>query len=98
MPMRTTINLLTNAETAELINILPNTLEIWRGKGKGPIFLKMGPEKQAPVRYRESDVKAWLEERLCSSTSQYTRLPKSAKLKKPNQPVIADSQCQPSHA
>ena len=75
MATRTAITLLTNTETAEMINIRPNTLEIWRGKGKGPKFLKMGPKKQDPIRYVESDVEAWIAERTCSNTSQYTQIP-----------------------
>lgn len=35
-------DLLTSAETAALLSIKTNTLEIWRNKGKGPAFIKMG--------------------------------------------------------
>lgn len=76
--MTTARKLLTSAETAELLGILPNTLEIWRSKGKGPRFLKMGPRKQDAVRYAEADVLAWIEERTCSNTSQYMSLPQQA--------------------
>lgn len=76
--MTTARKLLTSAETAELLGILPNTLEIWRGKGKGPRFLKMGTRKQDPVRYAEADVMAWIQERTCSNTSQYMSLPQQA--------------------
>lgn len=63
---------LTNAEAAARIGIQPNTLEGWRVKGKGPQFIKLDPKSpRSPVRYRESDVLAWLEARTCSNTSQY---------------------------
>lgn len=65
-------DLLTSAETATLLGIKPNTLEIWRTKGHGPAFLKLGIAAQAPVRYRRSEVVAWLEQRLYASTSAYT--------------------------
>lgn len=64
--------LLTSAETAALLGIKPNTLEIWRGKGKGPPFIKMGETPQAPVRYLQSVVADWLERRSFASTSAYT--------------------------
>ena len=86
--MTATRKLLTSAETAELLGILPNTLEIWRGKGKGPKFLKMGPRKQDAGgfqrallhrdRYDEAEVMAWIQERTCSNTSQYMSLPQQA--------------------
>lgn len=65
-------DLLTSAETAALLGIKPNTLEIWRTKGHGPAFLKLGTAPQAPVRYRRSEVMEWLEQRLYASTSAYT--------------------------
>lgn len=44
-------DLLTNEEAAALLGIKPNTLEIWRTKGKGPEFVKLGRTKSAPIRY-----------------------------------------------
>ena len=64
--------LLTSAETAALLGIKTNTLEIWRTKGHGPEFLKLGPAPQAPVRYRRRDVALFIEKRLHTSTSHYT--------------------------
>lgn len=66
------MKLLTNDEVAQLLGIKPNTLEIWRWKGKGPKFRKMGVEKQAPIRYTEVDVLAWLDAQTCTSTSDYS--------------------------
>ncbi|MFT3963730.1 helix-turn-helix transcriptional regulator [Propionivibrio sp.] len=63
--------LLTNNQAAEMLGIRPNTLEIWRHKGKGPKFVKMGEEKQAPIRYRAIDILEWLEAKTFRSTSTY---------------------------
>jgi hypothetical protein len=64
--------LLDSEQTAALLGIKPNTLEIWRCKGKGPVFLKLGDTPQAPVRYQLSDVTEWLESRSFLSTSAFT--------------------------
>lgn len=67
-------DLLTSAETAALLGIKNNTLEIWRHKknGKGPEFIKFGDAPQAPVRYRRSEVIAWLTSRKFANTSAYS--------------------------
>lgn len=54
------LELLTNEEAASLLGIRPNTLEIWRTKGKGPEFVKMGKQKQAPIRYLRQKIITWL--------------------------------------
>ncbi|MBA0352029.1 MULTISPECIES: helix-turn-helix transcriptional regulator [Stenotrophomonas] len=61
------MKLLNNAETAELLGLKPNTLEIWRIQGRGPVFRKIG----RAVRYVEADVLAWLDAQACNSTSEY---------------------------
>lgn len=68
----TTASKLTNAEAAARIGVKPNTLEIWRTKGKGPKFIKLDPDSlRSPIRYREADIDEWLEARVCTNTSQY---------------------------
>lgn len=68
----TTASKLTNAEAAARIGIKPNTLEIWRTKGKGPKFIKLDPHSlRSPIRYRAVDIDEWLEARFCTNTSQY---------------------------
>jgi hypothetical protein len=42
------------------------TLERWRQTGDGPRFVRVG----RAVRYRRSDLDAWLESRVRSSTSE----------------------------
>ena len=45
------------AELAEEIVVPERTLAQWRYLGKGPAFIKVGKH----VRYRRSDVEAWLD-------------------------------------
>ncbi|WP_342251599.1 helix-turn-helix transcriptional regulator [Sphingomonas sp. OTU376] len=63
---------LRNQEAAALIGISPTTLKIWRVKGKGPTFIKLGDSKQATVIYVEEDVLAWLSRHRFRSTSAYS--------------------------
>ena len=70
--MSVTDDLLSNQQTAELLGINPSTLEIWRHRGKGPIFVKFGASPQAPVRYRTSEVMRWVEAQSFASTSAYS--------------------------
>ena len=65
-------DLLDNEQTAALLGIKPNTLEIWRCRAKGPQFVKMGDAPQAPVRYQRSVVMEWLAQRSFASTSAYS--------------------------
>lgn len=64
--------LLTNEQTADLLGIKPNTLEIWRCRSKGPVFIKLGSNPSSPVRYQHSRVLAWIEANSHQSTSSYT--------------------------
>ena len=64
--------LMTSAETAALLSIKPNTLEIWRSRGRGPSFLKLSDQPQGPVRYERATVMQWLAERSYASTSAYS--------------------------
>jgi len=45
-------------EVAEILHISPKTLEYYRYKGLGPVFVKMGKL----VRYRETDVFDYIEQ------------------------------------
>lgn len=64
--------LLTNQQTAALLGISPITLEIWRHRGKGPIFIKFGDRPQSPVRYKRAAVVQWVEGQSFSSTSAHS--------------------------
>ena len=64
--------LLTNEQTATLLGIKPNTLEIWRCNGKGPVFIKLGTHPSSPIRYQRLRVLAWIEANTHASTSSYS--------------------------
>ena len=84
--MTATVDLLTNEETSALLGIKPNTLEIWRHRGKGPPFVKMGSAPQAPVRYLRSAVMDWLAQQSFASTSAYT-----AAARRADKPLVCQS-------
>jgi Helix-turn-helix domain len=65
-------DLLDNEQTAALLGIKPNTLEIYRCKGRGPAFIKLGDAAQSPVRYRRSAINDWLVRQSFASTSDYS--------------------------
>jgi excisionase family DNA binding protein len=59
--------LLTTEEAAALLTVAPGSLEVWRSTGRYQIpFLKVGYK----VRYRMSDLLAWLETRQASQTGE----------------------------
>lgn len=64
--------LLTSEQTAAILGLKPNCLEIWRFRGQGPKFIKLGTKKQSPVRYKRSEVEAWLETNTFASTSDHS--------------------------
>ncbi len=59
-------NLLTTLEAARYVRLGKPTLERFRTTGAGPRFAKLG----GAVRYRRTDLDAWLESRLIRSTSE----------------------------
>lgn len=52
-------------QAAAYLGLSPRTLECWRLTGAGPVYIKVGRR----VRYRRSDLEAWLDARLRTSTS-----------------------------
>lgn len=67
-----TTNLLSTAEAARLLGLAPYTLRLWRHKGKGPRYVKLGSAKQTNVVYDEAEVLAFREARTFKSTSAAT--------------------------
>ena len=65
---------LTTAQAAEFLKRKPQTLRIWRMRGGGPRYIRMGNNVQAPVMYRLSELEKWLENRDYGSTSEETAL------------------------
>ncbi|VTZ27568.1 hypothetical protein MPC1_5930002 [Methylocella tundrae] len=51
---------------ADFLNVKVATLQSWRVKGCGPDFVRVG----RCIRYRPSDILAWVEARTCANTSQ----------------------------
>ena len=62
---------LTPKELSEYLGIKVTTLSNWRSTGEGPLYKKLGQNKQSPIRYRIEDVEAWVEAR----NSEAFRLP-----------------------
>jgi len=58
--------LLTQDEAADLLKLSVRTLERLRTTSGGPKFLKI----MHSVRYRQSDVEAWIASRVVGSTSE----------------------------
>ena len=54
-------------EAASILCYSVRALQNWRHRGGGPRFVKVSSRS---VRYRRSDLAAWIEERIVSSTSQ----------------------------
>lgn len=54
-------------EAAELLGISPQTLAHWRVRGTGPRYIVLSARC---VRYRSSDIRAWLNERERASTAE----------------------------
>ena len=61
-------DMLTTKQVAAWLGLSATTLEIWRTEGRGPPFVRLSPRM---VRYRRSDVQAWLTERTHASTAAY---------------------------
>lgn len=68
----TVTTLLNNEAAASALGISPITLKIWRCKGKGPRFIKLGESKQAGVCYDPAEIEAWKAARTFASTSAVT--------------------------
>lgn len=63
--MSTSQNLLTTEESAHFLRLQKNTLEVWRLRGTGPAYLKLGRR----VLYRRESLEQFMAERERRSTS-----------------------------
>ncbi len=63
--------LLTTVEAAALLNLKPNTLEIWRVRGQDELPYRVVGSRS--VRYAEEDVIAFANRDVRTSTSQKSR-------------------------
>lgn len=64
--------LLNTEAAASALGISPVTLKIWRCKGKGPRFIKLGSSPRDRVVYDPAVVEAWKAARTFASTSAAT--------------------------
>ncbi len=72
-PLSTADDILTTAEVAAITRIAPGTLRAWRHyqRGEGPRSFTLG----GSVRYRRSDVDAWLAAQYEASAAKPTSYP-----------------------
>ena len=61
-----TEKLLSPPEAAQIFGITSKCLANWRLRGGGPQFVRLSATR---VRYRQSDLNLWIEERIRASTS-----------------------------
>lgn len=66
-PYNTQDVLLTEQQAATLMNVNPRTLQKWRVKGGGPLFVRIS---RRCIRYRPKDITDWTQNRVKSSTSE----------------------------
>jgi predicted site-specific integrase-resolvase len=59
------MHLLNSSEAAEILRIKPQTLAVWRQRGDGPRFRKVG----SAVRYHPADISDFIERAARRSTS-----------------------------
>ena len=59
--------LVTEKRAAEILGFTPRFLQSRRLRGNGPRYVRIS---HRAIRYRVSDLIAWVEERLCKSTSE----------------------------
>jgi len=57
--------LLTEAQTADLLSISMRTLQAWRVRGGGPVFVRAG----RAIRYRRCDLLGWIKANTVPNTS-----------------------------
>jgi len=63
------VTLLRTDQAAEFLGLKRRTWEHWRFVGGGPVYIEISPRC---IRYRRSDLEAFVEERLKRSTSETT--------------------------
>jgi predicted DNA-binding transcriptional regulator AlpA len=47
-------------EAAALLSISASTLRRWRSRGAGPTYVRVGGRPGCAIRFRESDILAWI--------------------------------------
>ncbi len=57
--------LLTEAQAADYLKLSIRTLQAWRGRGAGPLFVRAG----RAVRYTRQDLSDWIKKQTVQSTA-----------------------------
>jgi predicted DNA-binding transcriptional regulator AlpA len=65
-PVNDSDRFLDDHEAAEFVGLKKQTLQVWRINGQGPAFYKIGRS----VKYRLSDLIAYIESRRCRNTAE----------------------------
>ena len=63
--------LLSAAQAARVLGVKPQTLAVWRLRGRGPRFIRLGGPR-GRVKYDKATLEEWIAERTFQSTSQET--------------------------
>ena len=53
--------LLDTKQAAEYLSVAPQTMNIWRCQGKGPRYVRLGAATRSPIRYKITDLDAYIE-------------------------------------
>lgn len=61
-----TLGIYTPERLAEELGVSPRTLAEWRMKRTGPSFVRLGVGERSPIRYRDKDVRTWLNRQVTS--------------------------------
>lgn len=61
--------LVDKGEAARLLGVSPRTIEAWAAAKKIP-FVRLGEGKRSPVRFRPSDLRAWIEARVVEAEGE----------------------------
>lgn len=64
------MTLLTTVEAAKYLRLSPRTLEDYRIKGGGPVFIRIGLGRRAPVLYDLEDLNGWLKSQKRGSVAE----------------------------
>lgn len=59
--------LINENQASTFLKVTPRTLQAWRYRGGGPRYIKISSRA---VRYRVTDLTAWIESKLQGSTSE----------------------------
>lgn len=61
--------LVDKAEAARLLGVSPRTIEAWVARQSIP-FVKLGEGKRSALRFRPSDLRAWIEARVVGAEGE----------------------------